>query len=80
MEQATQAVETAATRERGTVRWFDDAKGYGFIQREAGEEIFCHFSSIVMEGFKTLRDGQAVEFTVASGTKGNYAEHVVPLD
>jgi len=60
-------------RETGTVKWFNDAKGYGFIEREHGEDVFVHFSSIRGEGFKSLEDGQKVEFTLGQGQKGPQA-------
>ncbi len=66
-------------KERGTVKWFNDAKGYGFIQRESGQDVFVHHSSIQAEGFKSLSEGQAVEFTVANGPKGLQAQDVVKV-
>ena len=68
-----------ADRERGTVKWFNDAKGFGFIERESGEDVFVHHSSIQSEGFRTLSDGQQVEFEVVQGKKGPAAESVVAL-
>lgn len=65
------------TRERGTVKWFNSAKGFGFIVRENGEEIFVHFRSIRGEGRRGLRDGQSVSFVVADSSKGPQAEDVV---
>lgn len=62
-----------AERETGTVKWFNDDKGFGFIERENGEDVFVHFSSIRGEGYKTLNDGQKVEFTVGHGQKGPQA-------
>ena len=67
------------SREQGTVKWFNAAKGYGFIQRQSGEDVFVHFSAIQSEGYKTLNEGQAVEFEVKQGPKGLQAEHVVGL-
>jgi len=64
---------------RGTVKWFNDAKGYGFISREGEVDVFVHFRSIRMDGRKTLQEGQAVEFTIGEGLKGPQAENVVPL-
>jgi len=61
---------------KGKVKWFNDAKGYGFIEQETGEDVFVHFSSIQMEGFKTLSEGQEVEFEVTSGEKGLHATNV----
>jgi CspA family cold shock protein len=62
--------------EQGTVKWFNDAKGYGFISREQGEDLFVHFSAIEGEGFKSLSEGDAVEFEVTSGPKGLQATKV----
>ncbi len=66
-------------KERGTVKWFNDAKGYGFIQRESGQDVFVHHSSIMQEGFKSLAEGQQVEFVVAKGPKGLQAQEVVKI-
>jgi CspA family cold shock protein len=66
-------------REIGTVKWFNGAKGYGFIARENAKDVFVHFSAIQMEGFKTLDEGQRVEFSVEQGPKGPQATNVVPL-
>lgn len=65
-----------AEREIGTVKWFNASKGYGFIQREQGGDVFVHFNSIRGEGFKTLEEGQRVELTVVQGKKGAQAEDV----
>jgi CspA family cold shock protein len=62
---------------RGTVKWFNDRKGYGFITPESGEDLFVHHSSIQGEGFKTLTEGEVVEFDVAPGRKGMQAINVV---
>jgi len=62
--------------EQGTVKWFNDAKGFGFISRQNGEDVFVHFSAIASSGFKSLQEGQAVEFTVTKGPKGFQAENV----
>jgi cold shock protein len=67
------------SREQGKVKWFNAAKGYGFIQRQSGEDVFVHFSAIQSEGYKTLNEGQAVEFEVKQGPKGLQAESVVSL-
>jgi len=64
----------------GTVKWFSDQKGYGFISGDDGKDVFCHFSAGQSEGFKTLRDGQKVTFEVTQGDKGLRAANVVPLD
>ena len=61
---------------RGKVKWFNDAKGFGFIEQEGGEDVFVHFSSITMDGFKTLAEGQEVEFEIQSGEKGLHATNV----
>jgi CspA family cold shock protein len=62
--------------EQGTVKWFNDAKGYGFISRQNGEDVFVHFSSIQSNGFRTLQEGQQVQFNVVKGQKGWQAENV----
>jgi CspA family cold shock protein len=67
------------SREQGTVKWFNAAKGYGFIQRQSGEDVFVHFSAIQSEGYKSLNEGQPVEFEVKQGPKGLQAENVVGL-
>ncbi len=63
----------------GTVKWFNESKGYGFISQESGPDVFAHFSAIVGDGFKTLAEGQKVEFTVTQGQKGLQASNIVPL-
>jgi CspA family cold shock protein len=63
----------------GTVKWFNGAKGYGFISREGGPDVFVHYSSIQGEGFKDLSEGQKVEFTVEQGQKGPQASNVTIL-
>jgi CspA family cold shock protein len=68
-----------AERETGTVKWFNATKGFGFISREQGEDIFVHFSAIRGEGYRTLNEGQQVEFTVTEGDKGPQAQDVVVL-
>ena len=60
----------------GTVKWFSNEKGYGFIEREEGEDVFVHFSAITMDGYKTLTEGQRVEFDVVQGSKGLQAANV----
>ena len=64
----------------GKVKWFDSKKGYGFITGENGKEIFVHFSGIVTDGFKSLNEGQAVEFKVGSGAKGEQAVNVTVVE
>jgi CspA family cold shock protein len=66
-------------REIGTVKWFNAGKGYGFISREAGEDVFVHHSAIEEEGFRSLDEGQQVEFSVEQGPKGLQATHVKSL-
>lgn len=63
-------------RESGTVKWFDNAKGYGFIQRDAGSDVFVHYSAILGVGFRSLVEGQRVEFDVEDGDKGPQAKNV----
>ena len=64
---------------KGTVKWFNAEKGYGFIEREDGGDVFVHFYAIQSEGFKTLEEGQAVEFDVVQGNRGEQAANVVRL-
>ena len=63
----------------GTVKWFNEAKGFGFIEQESGPDVFAHVSAIAGEGFKTLAEGQKVEFTITQGQKGPQAENIVAL-
>lgn len=65
--------------ERGIVKWFNDAKGFGFIQRDRGADIFVHHSSIVGEGFRTLNEGDRVQFEVVEGLKGLVAKNVIKI-
>lgn len=62
--------------EQGIVKWFNDAKGFGFISRQSGEDVFVHHSAIQANGFRSLQEGQAVEFSVTKGPKGLQAENV----
>ena len=62
--------------EKGTVKWFNNEKGYGFIAREGGDDVFVHFSNIQSNGYRTLEEGQRVEFDVAPGRKGEEAQNV----
>jgi len=66
-------------KEQGTVKWFNGSKGYGFIERAEGEDVFVHFNAIVGEGYKNLEEGQRVEFNVVQGQKGLQAEEVVAI-
>ena len=66
-------------RERGTVKWFNSAKGYGFIQRNEGEDVFVHYSAIQGDGYRNLQEGAAVEFEVVKGAKGLQAANVVQV-
>ncbi|OBX49143.1 cold shock domain-containing protein [Moraxella nonliquefaciens] len=68
-----------SVREQGQVKWFNNAKGFGFIQRATGEDVFVHFRSIVGDGYRSLRDGEMVEFVVTEGNKGLQAEEVTKL-
>ena len=63
----------------GTVKWFNDAKGFGFIEQESGPDVFAHFSAITGDGHKTLTEGQKVEFTLTQGQKGPQAENIVAI-
>jgi CspA family cold shock protein len=74
-----QGVTKVSEKETGTVKWFNDAKGFGFISRESGDDVFVHHTAIQMEGFKTLREEQQVEFSVEQGDKGLQAVDVKPL-
>src|SRR5690606_4045321 len=74
--QQVPGVAVMAERETGTVKWFNDAKGFGFISRENGEDVFVHFRAIQMQGFKSLKEGQKVSFTVVQGQKGLQADAV----
>ncbi len=66
-------------KEQGTVKWFNGSKGYGFIERAEGEDVFVHFNAIVGEGYRNLEEGQRVEFNVTQGQKGLQAENVVVI-
>ena len=66
-------------RDTGTVKWFNDAKGFGFIERENGEDLFVHYRSIKGEGFRSLKQGSLVEFTIIESEKGFQAEEVVEI-
>ncbi|VUD46163.1 Cold shock-like protein CspE [Thalassocella blandensis] len=64
---------------KGTVKWFNESKGFGFIQQESGPDVFAHYSAISSSGFKTLLEGQHVEFTLTDGQKGPQAENIVAI-
>ena len=64
---------------KGTVKWFNESKGFGFIEQEGGPDVFAHFSAITGDGFKTLSDGQPVEFVLVQGEKGPQAEQITAL-
>ncbi|MGH9580920.1 MAG: cold-shock protein [Terriglobales bacterium] len=66
-------------RERGTVKWFNATKGYGFIQREKGGDVFVHYSAIQSDGYRTLNEGETVEFEVTQGPKGLQASNVLKV-
>ena len=67
-------------REQGTVKWFNGSKGYGFIERDSGSDVFVHYNAIVGEGYRNLEEGQRVEFDVVQGQKGPQAQDVVALN
>jgi len=69
-----------SVREKGSVKWFNNDKGFGFIAREKGDDLFVHFKSIKSDGYRTLTEGQSVEFTVTQGQKGLQAEEVTIVD
>ena len=71
--------QEAALAEQGTVKWFSNEKGFGFISREGADDVFVHFSAIEGEGYKSLTEGQAVEFDVVDGPKGKQAANVRPV-
>lgn len=67
-------------RIRGSVKWFNNVKGYGFIEREGGSDVFVHYSAIKMDGYRSLVEGQQVEFTVVEGEKGPQAQDVEAVE
>lgn len=67
------------SRTTGTVKWFNESKGFGFLAQESGPDVFAHFSNISGDGFKTLVEGQKVEFTITQGQKGPQAENIVVI-
>ena len=68
-----------SNQKTGTVKWFNESKGFGFLEQESGPDVFVHYSAIQGTGFKVLTEGQQVQFTVTQGPKGLQAENVVPL-
>jgi len=66
-------------KEQGTVKWFNGSKGFGFIQRDSGEDVFVHYTAILSDGFRNLDEGQRVEFVVTEGQKGPQAQDVIVL-
>ena len=66
-------------KEQGTVKWFNGSKGYGFIERDSGEDVFVHYSAILSDGYRSLDEGQRVEFVVSQGEKGPQASEVILL-
>jgi CspA family cold shock protein len=79
IERQSQSHKDLRDMEQGTVKWFNDAKGFGFISRQNGEDVFVHYSAINSNGFKSLQEGQAVQFNVVKGPKGWQASDVQPL-
>lgn len=77
MRKASAAVFRRYVMPRGTVKWFNETKGFGFIQQDSGEEVFVHYTAISGEGFKTLKEGEDVEFEITQGPKGPQASDVV---
>ncbi len=78
-EQEEKQEAGAAVRESGTVKWFNNSKGYGFIQRKEGDDVFVHYRAIRGDGYRSLNEGDEVEFTITEGPKGDQAEDVVIL-
>ena len=68
-----------SNKSTGKVKWFNESKGFGFIEQESGPDVFAHYSAIASSGFKTLTEGQMVEFTVTQGQKGPQAENIVAI-
>jgi cold shock protein len=79
IREITQRGVPKLAREQGVVKWFNASKGFGFIQRQSGEDVFVHFSAIQMDGYKSLNEGQLVEFEVKQGPKGYQAENVTAV-
>ena len=79
LDSLLESIQEEVCMQQGTVKWFNAKKGYGFISDESGSDVFVHFSALNMEGFKELKDGEAVEFEVVEGEKGPQAANVVRL-
>ncbi len=79
MGEEKKEVRAMSERNSGTVKWFNDAKGYGFIEREQGDDVFVHYRSIRGEGFRTLKQGARVEFNISETDKGFQAEDVAEI-
>ena len=77
--QITKELDTLMQKEQGTVKWFNNSKGYGFIQRSSGDDVFVHHSAIQSDGYRSLAEGESVEFLVTKGPKGLQAEQVTKL-
>ncbi len=80
MVKCTKGEDAVSEQETGTVKWFNASKGYGFIERDGGEDVFVHYSSIQGTGYRTLEEGQRVEFEVAQGDKGPQAQNVSAIE
>jgi CspA family cold shock protein len=80
MQRKSKGRKHMSEREQGIVKWFNEAKGFGFIQREGAEDVFVHYTAIQTAGFKTLQEGQRVEFSVEQGRTGLQAVEVRPLE
>jgi CspA family cold shock protein len=78
--QKKKEIKEMSERITGTVKWFNGSKGYGFISRENGPDVFVHFTAIQSEGYRNLQEGQMVEFTVEKGAKGLQAANVIPIN
>ena len=79
LDSLLESIQEEVCMQQGTVKWFNAKKGYGFISDESGSDVFVHFSALNMDGFKELKDGEAVEFEVVEGEKGPQAANVVRL-
>jgi CspA family cold shock protein len=79
LKKTKKGVPNMSDKEQGTVKWFNGSKGYGFIERDSGEDVFVHYTSIQQDGYRSLTEGQRVEFVVTQGEKGPQAQEVVIL-